>query len=382
MNLSPSDSPSLNDRVAKLLAGIPKSGKILEIGPSYNPIVTREAGWDCYSIDHGSQEELKAKYANDPNAGYGVRIQPVDFVWRGGPMESAVPKEHHGTFDACIASHVVEHTPDLVAFLNSIAVLLKPGGILTLAVPDKRYCFDYFQSITSTGDILEAHAAKRTRHTARSLFNGNATASLPNGAITVSQQDVSQTPLMMPALNLPDAWQLFARHDGTENTVYQDCHAWYFTPSSFRLIALDLRAMGLIPFAEERWFESNGCEFYIHLRRDSDAALPSGEELGRLRETLLRGIVFDLGVQTDLLVRRESDVPIPAYHRHAAQDKASLQEKLDSTKTRLKEKITQLEDVLAQAQQNQREIRQQVDAWNRRSWLQRATHKLRIAKKN
>jgi len=52
-------------------------------------------------------------------------------------------------FDYCLASHVIEHIPNPIAFFQSIAHLLKPGGVLSLAVPDKRYTFDFFQPAAS-----------------------------------------------------------------------------------------------------------------------------------------------------------------------------------------------------------------------------------------
>ena len=77
----------------------------------------------------------------------------------------------HGTFDAFVASHVIEHTPDLIAFLDSAAALLKPEGVVVLAVPDKRYCFDYFQPLTTTGQIIESHSELRSRHNRRLAFD-------------------------------------------------------------------------------------------------------------------------------------------------------------------------------------------------------------------
>ena len=77
----------------------------------------------------------------------------------------------HGTFDAFIASHVIEHTPDLIDFLQTSEILLKSSGVVVLAIPDKRYCFDYFQPLTTPGQVLAAHAEGRSRHTRRTAFD-------------------------------------------------------------------------------------------------------------------------------------------------------------------------------------------------------------------
>ena len=36
--------------------------KLIEVGPSYNPVAPKAEGWDTYIIDHASQDELQAKY--------------------------------------------------------------------------------------------------------------------------------------------------------------------------------------------------------------------------------------------------------------------------------------------------------------------------------
>ena len=96
-------------RTDKLLCRLDRSMKILEIGPSYNPVAPKAEGWNCFSIDHDTQENLRAKYTGHP---VDIRrIEPVDFIWRDGPLDAVIPEEHMGTFDACIASHVIEHFP-------------------------------------------------------------------------------------------------------------------------------------------------------------------------------------------------------------------------------------------------------------------------------
>src|SRR5215469_676178 len=103
-----------------LLGPIDRSMQVIEVGPSFNPVAPKADGWNVRSIDHLPREALIEKYR--AHAGVDVsRIENVDFVWTGGNLSSAVPETLHGSFDALIASHVIEHTPDLLAFLDSIA---------------------------------------------------------------------------------------------------------------------------------------------------------------------------------------------------------------------------------------------------------------------
>src|SRR5947208_7396842 len=100
-------------RSEMLLRGIDKSARIIEIGPSYNPLAAKRHGWNAVYVDHATQAELVEKYRNDSAVDVN-QIEQVDYVWHGGPINAAVPKELHGTFDVFIASHVIEHVPDVI----------------------------------------------------------------------------------------------------------------------------------------------------------------------------------------------------------------------------------------------------------------------------
>jgi Methyltransferase domain len=158
---------------ADILEPIGRTASIVEIGPSYNPIAPKHDGWNTKTIDAATRPELIDKYGGHPGVDVD-RIEEVDFVWRDGPLSDAVPSEPHGTFDALIASHVIEHTPDLIAFLDSAAALLAASGVMILAIPDKRFCFDYFRPLALTGDLLASHSIRRTRHSKQTVFNNAA----------------------------------------------------------------------------------------------------------------------------------------------------------------------------------------------------------------
>ena len=79
-----------------LRAGITKNHKIIEIGPSYNPLTPKAEGWRSYVVDHANRAGLVEKYRNDPSVNLAM-IEDVDFVWTGGPLADAVSSEHHGT---------------------------------------------------------------------------------------------------------------------------------------------------------------------------------------------------------------------------------------------------------------------------------------------
>ena len=79
--------------------------RILELGPLTSPIAPKSDGWLTTVVDQVPQEQLVEKYRDDSTVDTS-RIVDVDLVWSRGPLEAAVPRELHGTFDALIASHV------------------------------------------------------------------------------------------------------------------------------------------------------------------------------------------------------------------------------------------------------------------------------------
>jgi len=283
-------------RNEKILTRIQRSMKILEVGPSYAPVVTRAEGWDAFALDHSTQAELQQKYANEPGVD-ASRIQHVDFVWRDGPLETAFPPEALGTFDACIGSHMIEHMPDLVAFFRSMERILAPGGVVSLIVPDKRFCFDFFQPLTLTGDVLEAHRTGRTRHARSAEFNASAYMVSAAGEICWSQRATG-------LLAFRDGDLQAARDklmDDANRADYRDVHGWYFTYSSFRLIMLELAEMGLLDFHEVESFPTENCEFFITLARGR--VTREAETVRRLRMELLTNVLMEMRDQADFLIQ-------------------------------------------------------------------------------
>ncbi len=280
-----------------LLSEVADSSLIIEIGPSYNPVAAKADGWNTRTLDHMTQQDLVKKYTGHPvNVN---RIEEVDFIWREGPLSDAVPSALHGTFDAFIASHVIEHTPDLIAFLDSAAMLLKQEGLVILAVPDKRYCFDYFQPLTTTGQILEAHAERRSRHTRRLAFDHYAYMVHNGGTGAWGQKPLGRLNLPYP---LESARDLFNSFEDDSN--YIDLHAWRFSPSSFSLLLLELARLGETDWRVDRTTEARDCEFFAWLRRGGKEAATalSSDELAARRLMLLERTLMETREQVDWLL--------------------------------------------------------------------------------
>ena len=132
----------------------------LEIGPLSAPIVTKsESNGHVWYVDHASAEELKEIYRNIPHV-IPENIVAVDFIW-GKHSLSELTKG--SLYDYVIASHVIEHVPDMLGWVIEIGEVLKDNGILSLVIPDKRYTFDYLRELSTPGMIIEAYLRHQRR---------------------------------------------------------------------------------------------------------------------------------------------------------------------------------------------------------------------------
>jgi hypothetical protein len=266
-------------RKKRVLATIDREGFGVEIGPSHDPIAPKRDGFKVHVIDHASREELLAKYAT--HVGLALdRIEEVDFVWRGQSYVELTGHPRH--YSWIIASHVIEHTPDLIAFLADCDSILKDGGVLSLVIPDKRYCFDRFRPVTGLARVVDAHMSAQKIHTpgavAEYLINAvGKPDQLAWDAGTVGEYRLFHTAEQAQAL----------MQDVLDHRAYHDIHNWCFVPHSFRLLLADLHALGLTPMREVSFEPTHGCEFYVTLGRHG-----SGPALSRL--DLLKAIDQEL----------------------------------------------------------------------------------------
>jgi ubiquinone/menaquinone biosynthesis C-methylase UbiE len=112
-------------------------GQGIEIGACAAPLKVLP-GCVVKYVDRLPLEELKKHHPDNQN------YVPVDIVDDGEAL-SEVPDSSQ---DFVIASHVIEHCEDPIKAVGNWIRVLKPGGVLYMIVPDKRYIFDKNRSIT------------------------------------------------------------------------------------------------------------------------------------------------------------------------------------------------------------------------------------------
>ncbi len=244
------------DRRDVIMAGLRLEGLGLEIGAGYSPLAAGRRGVKVRTLDHLPTEELVAKYARmgvDTTA-----IQPVDYVWNGEPYKDLVGNQK---FDWIVASHVIEHVPDLIAFLNQCADILTEDGVLTLAAPDRRYTFDYYRPVTGLREIIDAHLARRTVSSPGCVAEHFLNLARLDGQDTWDAYGVGE-----PAFVVSPA-QAAEKFETARSGVYLDVHAWVFTESGFRMVIEDLHQLGLTHLRECGFHAAMGCEFFVQLSK-------------------------------------------------------------------------------------------------------------------
>ena len=232
-----------------------------------SPIVTRDMGEIAY-VDHASTPDLQEWYRHDPNVDVD-RIVEVSYIWGESSLEEAIGPDKK--FDYVIASHVVEHVPDMITWLQEIAAVLKPGGVLSLAIPDKRYTFDVLRRETVPADLIEAYTHRSRKPSSGQIFDHYSM------VVDADTQKIWKGELgdhtFRKKFTLDKVIGLC--REASEDDKYIDTHCWVLTPYSFienlkMLVRLDLLDFEMAKFDETVYAQ---LEFFVTLRK-LDRGLP------------------------------------------------------------------------------------------------------------
>lgn len=237
----------------------PEIEKIIEIGALASPSIPQAADRVRY-VDRLTTPELKEHYA-------GVAPQVVDklvdvsYIWESGPLKPSLKDWY--PVELVTASHVIEHVPNMVAWLNQLTDVLTPGGHISLAVPYKQKTFDLHRPVSTLGDVLEAWSTNAPRPGLRHVIDQR------RYGVRVDGNNCwfdDPTPDRFSRV-LPEIAGLNGFIDRWHAGDYVDSHVWVFTPDSFSEIIKDLNALELIALEICKGPTIYGHEFIVHLGR-------------------------------------------------------------------------------------------------------------------
>ncbi len=120
-------------------------GNGIEIGALHQPLLLPRGAQAVY-VDRLLVGELRLQYPELRDKA----LTPVDVVDDGEKLR----KFPDGSLDFVIANHFLEHCENPVGAAASFLRVLKPGGIVYLAVPDKRFTFDADRPVTRLEHLI------------------------------------------------------------------------------------------------------------------------------------------------------------------------------------------------------------------------------------
>jgi hypothetical protein len=234
----------------------------LEIAPYFYPTILRPQNNVLYT-DYISNEEIIEKAASNPGSP-GQDIPRIDFVWTPGhELRDCAPKGV--IFDYAFASHVMEHVPNPIGWLNTILDTLKTGATLRLILPDRRTSMDFFRHETTLAQLISYWLEKPSVPSAFQIadfmlgcIDGNIRPPLDSGDMSVAKV----------AFYSPSDAIASAEFVHNENH-YLDAHCTVWTPHHFaeimgQVVSLGIMNVDIVPVHESR------LEFVVDLVKRGD----------------------------------------------------------------------------------------------------------------
>jgi predicted SAM-dependent methyltransferase len=290
------------NRVEAILKYCDRKGFGLEIAPYFSPIAPKRQGFSVVVLDVFDTATLRSRALSDPFIAKNRidDIEPVDVVGSATEiLEHLRATGHLGKLDFIVSSHNFEHLPNPIKFLQGCYAALKPGGVLSMAVPDVRSCFDHFRAPTSLAEWLEAYFEDRKRPTPKQIFDGQFVRAhhykenedqpglgcslrndKPDGFRAVEDLDRFYT-----------EWQREIDHP---SGTYTDCHCSTFFNYTLELMLRDLQYLKLLDFEILEITDPHYHEFFVHLKK-GDAKPIAPDAFYARRQDLLMKINQSLG---------------------------------------------------------------------------------------
>jgi SAM-dependent methyltransferase len=123
-------------------------GSGIEIGALHNPLWVPPRTRVTY-VDRLDVDDLRRHYPELNE----LPLVKVNIVDDGETLAAFEPNSQ----DFIIANHFLEHTQDPIGTVRRHLEVLRPGGLLYMAVPDRRFTFDKARPETDFAHVLRDH---------------------------------------------------------------------------------------------------------------------------------------------------------------------------------------------------------------------------------
>lgn len=260
------------DRKSLLLKHIDLSAPGIEIAPYFNPAVPKRDGHPVLTLDVFDTQTLRKTAATDRNipAPRIAEIEDVDLVADACGIGDAVTAlGRAGQFRYIVSSHNFEHLPNPIRFLQGCSVALMPGGMVSMAVPDGRACFDHFRMPTRLADWLSAYHRKLDQPSPETIFDLRANVAeyfVSGNRQTGCDISVDDPRGFQPQNDLRASYsEYLTRAAGSQD--YMDAHCTVTFGAALENMLQDLRFLGLIDLEVVEITDTLGLEFFVHLRK-------------------------------------------------------------------------------------------------------------------
>ena len=244
-------------RAERFLGQITSETRILEIGALNRPTM-KGSPYRAEYADFATTTRLKELYAK--NASVDVTdIVHVDYVVNDNDYARAIGEPK---FDLILASHVAEHVPDFITWLQSLYHVLAEGGVLSLIVPDKRFTFDLLRTETTAADLLSCYQARLTKPSTQQIFD-HVRHHVPLQGLDLWNPPTEETQLKT-AHSENQAWELTLQ--AMQSDEYMDAHCSILTPHSLFSNLKRIEQAGLISFVLDGFYDTTPGEIDFQLR--------------------------------------------------------------------------------------------------------------------
>jgi len=306
------------DRKEELRKYVSKTKRGIEIGPYHNPIVPKRLGFNSISLDIYDRATLRERAKKDPLIDWTeiTLIEEPELVGSASNIKDLVTTAFgNERFDYIVSSHNLEHIPNPIQFLQGCEEVLNPGGVLSIAVPDRRCCFDFFRPVTTLGEWLEAFFEHREIPTLRQRFDFASLFAVNDQKLgwSLDQVRLDKLPELVHDLSAPFIEWRRAIDSSGERDQYHDVHCSVFTPFSLQLLIEGLAYLGLINLQIIDVAGPSGLEFFVHLKH-REAMLPTQtvelrHHLTNLSQQMIRELAGPFLPKNANLVQHFSDHP-------------------------------------------------------------------------